>query len=101
MPIRPDLRWFYPVDWPQISHLVRFERAGGVCEECGSPHGRIVFYCLPDGAGSIPRAGLGAMAAGAGSRDRTARLHSECGKSAWSWPPPISITIRPTTAWTI
>ncbi|MGH7038634.1 MAG: hypothetical protein ACREE1_10915 [Stellaceae bacterium] len=48
MPIRPDLRWLYPVDWPQISRHVRFERAGGVCKECGRPHGRIV-YCLPDG----------------------------------------------------
>lgn len=48
MPIRPDLRWFYPIDWPQISRLVRFERAGGVCEQCGRPHGKIV-YCLPDG----------------------------------------------------
>jgi hypothetical protein len=48
MPIRPELRWFYPIDWPQISHHVRFERAGGICEQCGRPHGRIVF-CLPDG----------------------------------------------------
>jgi len=48
MPIRPDLRWFYPIDWPELSRWVRFERAGGVCETCGRPHGRMVS-CLPDG----------------------------------------------------
>ncbi|MGH7055110.1 MAG: hypothetical protein ACREFA_15015 [Stellaceae bacterium] len=48
MPIRPDLRWLYPIDWLQISRLVRFERAGGICEQCSRPHGRIVT-CLPDG----------------------------------------------------
>ena len=48
MPIRPELRWFYPIDWPQISRHVRFERAGGVCQGCGRPHGANV-RCLPDG----------------------------------------------------
>jgi hypothetical protein len=35
MPIKPELRWFYPIDWPQISRHVRFERAGGRCQGCG------------------------------------------------------------------
>ena len=48
MPIRPDLRWFYPIDWPELSRWVRFERAGGVCETCGRPHGHTVS-CLSDG----------------------------------------------------
>ena len=48
MPIKRELRWFYPIDWPEISRRVRFERAGGVCEKCGRPHGEIVI-CLPDG----------------------------------------------------
>ena len=39
MPINRELRWFYPIDWPEISRRVRFERAGGVCEGCGRPHG--------------------------------------------------------------
>lgn len=31
----------YPPDWPEISHRIRFERAGGVCEVpgCGAVHG--------------------------------------------------------------
>jgi hypothetical protein len=29
MPIKPALRWFYPIDWPQISWQARFERADG------------------------------------------------------------------------
>ena len=48
VPIRPELRFFYPIDWPQISHWVRFVRARGRCEACGRPHGLIVRH-LGDG----------------------------------------------------
>lgn len=48
MPIRRQLRWFYPIDWPQISASIRFVRAKGRCEQCGRPHGRVVFH-LGDG----------------------------------------------------
>ena len=48
MPIKPEMRWFYPIDWPQLSRYVRFERAGGVCQHCGRPHGATI-HCLPDG----------------------------------------------------
>ena len=48
MPIRPELRWFYPIDWPQVSRWVRFVRAQGRCETCGRPHGEVV-RCLDDG----------------------------------------------------
>ena len=26
MPIRPEYRWFYPIDWPQLSAVIRFRR---------------------------------------------------------------------------
>ena len=39
MPIKPELRYFYPIDWPQVSRWVRFVRAKGRCELCGRPHG--------------------------------------------------------------
>jgi hypothetical protein len=48
MPIRPQYRWFYPIDWPQLSASIRFGRAMGRCEHCGRPHGRLVFH-LGDG----------------------------------------------------
>jgi hypothetical protein len=48
MPIRPQFRWFYPIDWRQLSTVIRFERAKGRCERCARPHGRIVI-CLGDG----------------------------------------------------
>lgn len=48
MPIRPEHRWLYPIDWPELSRLIRFRRAGGRCEGCGRPHGRDV-RCLNDG----------------------------------------------------
>jgi hypothetical protein len=48
VPIRRDLRASYPPDWPAISRRIRFGRAGGRCEACGRPHGRLI-YALPDG----------------------------------------------------
>ena len=48
MPIRPEYKWFYPIDWPQLSAVIRFERAKGRCERCGRPHGREVQH-LGDG----------------------------------------------------
>lgn len=48
MPIRPKHRWLYPIDWIQLSALVRFDRAKGRCEHCGRPHGASVRH-LGDG----------------------------------------------------
>ncbi len=48
MPIRPELRWFYPIDWPELSRAIRFGRAKGRCETCRRPHGQTVS-CLADG----------------------------------------------------
>ncbi|MGI4876673.1 MAG: hypothetical protein ACRYG4_04235 [Janthinobacterium lividum] len=48
MPIRPEQKWYYPIDWPQLSAVVRFDRAKGRCERCRRPHGRRVFH-LGDG----------------------------------------------------
>ena len=48
MPIRPEHRFFYPIDWPQLSAVIRFGRARGRCEGCGRPHGRMVYH-LGDG----------------------------------------------------
>jgi len=39
MPIRPEHRWLYPIDWHELSRVIRFERAGGRCEHCHRPHG--------------------------------------------------------------
>lgn len=48
MPIATEHRWLYPIDWPQLSRLIRFGRAKGRCEHCGRPHGRSVIH-LRDG----------------------------------------------------
>lgn len=48
MPIRREHRFFYPIDWPQLSAVIRFGRAQSCCEGCGWPHGRRVFH-LGDG----------------------------------------------------
>lgn len=48
MPIKPQDRWLYPIDWPQLSAVIRFDRAKGRCEGCGRPHGASVPH-LGDG----------------------------------------------------
>ena len=48
MPIRREHRFFYPIDWPQLSAVIRFRRAKGRCEGCGRPHGETVWH-LGDG----------------------------------------------------
>ena len=48
MPIRPENRWLYPIDWPLLSDQIRFVRAGGRCERCRRPHLRHVAH-LGDG----------------------------------------------------
>lgn len=35
----PIDRTRYPPDWKEISYRIRFERAGGRCEQCGAAHG--------------------------------------------------------------
>jgi|UniRef100_A0A8J4HBA6 hypothetical protein len=54
MPIRRELRPLYPPHWKELSRRVRFDRAGGVCERCGRPHGGLI-RCLPDGRWFDPR----------------------------------------------
>ena len=48
MPIRREHRFFYPIDWPQLSDAIRFRRAQGRCEECARPHLQRIFH-LGDG----------------------------------------------------
>ncbi|GJE02823.1 hypothetical protein [Methylobacterium isbiliense] len=48
MPIRREHRYFYPIDWPQLSDVIRFHRAQGRCEACNRPHLQRVFH-LGDG----------------------------------------------------
>ncbi len=61
MPIRPEHRGFDPIDWPRLSDVIRFRRAGGRCEGCGRPHlQRVAFRA---GAGSTPRPRRGATGA--------------------------------------
>lgn len=48
MPIKPELRWLYPIDWRELSATIRFGRAAGRCERCRRPHGAWVWH-LGDG----------------------------------------------------
>jgi hypothetical protein len=42
-PIRREHRWFYPIDWPKLSAVIRFRRAQGRREQRGRPHS---FGCI-------------------------------------------------------
>ena len=55
MPIRKELRGFYPIDWSELSAVIRFERAKGRCEGCGRPHGKTIWH-LGDGRWFDPEA---------------------------------------------
>ncbi len=44
----PESCWLYPINWLQLSRLVRFGRAKGACNRCGRPHGAEVTH-LGDG----------------------------------------------------
>lgn len=44
MPIPREHRWFYPIDWRELSALIRFGRAKGRCEHCGRPHGHDIVH---------------------------------------------------------
>ena len=57
MPIRPENRFFYPIDWKELSHVIRFGRAKGCCEQCGRPHGQLVAH-LGDGRWWDAQAGI-------------------------------------------
>jgi hypothetical protein len=44
MPIRPQFRWLYPIDWRELSSVIRFERAQSRCERCRRPHGQVIQH---------------------------------------------------------
>ena len=95
MPIRKEHRYFYPIDWPQLSAWVRFARAKGCCEVCGRPHGQIVHH-LGDGRWfdeqhETWRNGRGREVAW----PATASIATSS-RPAWCSPPPISTTTRAT-----
>jgi hypothetical protein len=48
VPIMPEHRWLYPIDWRELSKVIRFGRAKGRCEHCRRPHGQRVVH-LGDG----------------------------------------------------
>ena len=74
MPIRREHRGFYPIDWPQLSAVIRFGRAQGRCEGCGRPHGRVVYH-LGDGRWWDPDASC--WRDGRGRRARLARSQDD------------------------
>ena len=42
--IAPEHRWFHPIDWRELSLVIRFTLAKGRGEHCGLPHGHVVTH---------------------------------------------------------
>ena len=85
MPIHPQSKWFYPIDWPQLSAVIRFERAKGRCERCSRPHGREIRH-LGDGRWWDEDERTGAMDAGALPPCSTSgRRHHYFAQPEWCW----------------
>ena len=49
MPIRREHRFFYPIDWPQLSAVIRFRRAGAFVRAVGVRMVEPLVYRLGDG----------------------------------------------------
>ena len=77
MPIRREHRFFYPIDWPQLSAAIRFGRAGGACEGCGRPHGLTVYHL---GDGRWWDASIGAWRDGQGRKLRSLPTIEDLGR---------------------
>ena len=91
MPIKPELRYYYPIDWPQVSRWVRFVRAKGRCEACGRPHGQVVRH-LATVAGGTKCSRPGAMAVAARSLALPRPRSSRAERPRSCWRQPISTT---------
>jgi hypothetical protein len=79
MPIRREYRWFYPIDWPQLSAAIRLV-AKGRCEHCHRPQGKSLKpACAPSTSpnGVITKRKSGLM----GSGRSLCRLGQATGKS--------------------
>ena len=77
MPIRPEHRWLYPIDWPELSKAIRFGRAKGRCEGCARPHATTV-ECTADGRwrdGDAWRDGRGRKVAAPNASTRTTLVY--------------------------
>ena len=93
MPIKAAMRWFYPIDWPQLSQHVRFERAGGVCQLCGRPMVNPFAVYRMDG-GTTRIVGLGAIIAAARPAGPTEKKRLAYARPASFWLLPTSIIIQ-------
>ncbi len=95
MPIKPELRYFYPIDWPQVSRWVRFVRAKGRCEACGRPHGQLVRH-LGDGRWWDEVRQTWRDGRGRKIPFPARPSSSRCGRLRWCWRQPTSTMIRRT-----
>ena len=88
MPIRPEHRWLYPIDWRELSAIVRFTRAQGRCERCLRPHGQWVRH-LGDGRWWDEARGCWRNARGQRTRGR---VPQQLRLEALAGPTPLAVT---------
>lgn len=96
MPIPARLRGFYPIDWPELSRVIRFGRAAGACEQCGRPNGARVFH-LGDGRWFDARRGHWRDGSGRRVTVAIAEASARSAPRGSTSPPPTGTTTRRTT----
>ena len=73
MPIRPSLRWFYPIDWPQLSREFGLAARAAAARPAAAVTGRRCYACRMVG-GSIATKPAGVTATGTGAFRHGAHL---------------------------
>jgi hypothetical protein len=81
MPIKAEMRWFYPIGWLPLSNLLRFERAGGICSAAVAHMVRL-FAAFRMAASTMPPAGRGAIIAAARPARPTSKKLFACARLA-------------------
>ena len=98
MPIRPELRWLYPIDWPELSAVIRFERAQSRCERSAARMAkRSCTWAMADGGTRQWALGATVRAGRCETFHRLSFGTMGCSAHVWFWPVPISITTPLTT----
>ena len=95
MPIKAEMRWFYPIDWPQLSRQCGSSAPTASVRAAGGRMAQLFAVCRTD-AGLTPPVKLRAVIVDGSLAGPTPRRQPGYGRRVSSLPRRISITIRAT-----
>jgi len=99
MPIRPEYRWFYPIDWPQLSAAIRLvaQRADASIVVAHTAAWSFTSGMVVGGTRKRPHGETVGAGRSPCRRIRLSRKMTGSLRPKSCWRPPTSITIRATT----